>query len=400
MYGRSGVVRRRLAVERSMARLTYRGVALVLPEGRGIDTVLSRADDDGAGRKLLAALGGSARESLRKLLASIHLAGLKEGIDRALAADLAAGDAPVERGDDDVEPAALRDLRAEVSRGVRSPIQAVVDRFRSSELTLPSLPETAVQLNTMLGNSDHELSAVLEIIRRDVGLTASIIALAGSVRFSPNGRAPRTLSNAVVRLGERELDRFLLAWCNRRLFAFKGRKRAKLLREIWEHSLATALMAELLAEELEGAHPPSYFLHGLLHDVGRPLLVQIFDDIEADPLGAGEFADQQVIQTVDMLHGQFGAALLQKWRFDESFCEVARFHHQPQKSYTHLKLVACVSLADAVVCRVGYGDDHAAPHSGELEDHPAAALIGVDRATLEFATRQLHRKLETLSSGL
>ena len=385
-----------------VARLTYRGISIVTPNGAVIDNLVERTDDCGVGSRLLAALNGSNRDSLRKLLASVYLTGVKEGVDRTLASGLHAESAPSSESyvpeDDELEPAALQDLRVEISRGVRTPIQAVVDRYRSSELKLPHLPETAVQLNGILSDPDYELETVVGVIRRDVNLTASVLNVAGSSFFSRSGRTPKSLNDAIARMGAIELNRFLLAWCNRRLFEFRSVDRAAELRAIWEHSLATATLAELLAGEIDDVNPTSYFLHGLLHDIGRPLLVQIFDDIEQDSPGQPTFGADEIARTIDTLHGQFGAALLQKWKFEESFCEVAQFHHQPQKSFSHLKLVSAVALSSFTVTEMGYECGESLESRPNPNLNAAAEILGVNRETIDFLSRQLKQKLSSVST--
>jgi putative nucleotidyltransferase with HDIG domain len=388
-----------------LARLNYRGVAVIVPQGAALQALLERIDD-GTGRRVLDELPPAARDAMRRVLAAAYLTGVKEGVDRALALEPAQGEqrgptpapAGVVNETPEPEPHALREIREQEGKGVRSPLRTIIERYKRSELRLPSIPETAMRLNRLLADPDFDLQEVLEVVRMDPMLSARLLALASSPFYSRGGRSARSLQDAVVRLGSRELAKFLLGMANQRLFELKSKRREAEAAMLWQHSLATALAAECFAGEVPDAHPPVYFLHGLLHDIGRALLIQIFDELENEP-DATPIAEEEMDRTTDSLHGQFGAVLLQKWRFDESFGEVSRFHHQPQKSFSNMKLVSAVSVADALATRLGYGTETMRDIPEALEEHPASVLLGLDKDTIEYASAHVRKGIETFGAS-
>lgn len=379
-----------------MPKITHRNVPLIVPEAAAIDTLLDRADANGAGRRLLKALEHKAgRDGMRKLMAAVYLQGMREGVDRALAQSgvgtpLPGGSAPVEHP----EPVPETLLELDAANRPRSPVQLVVERFRNEELRLPALPEATLQLNRLLANPDHDMTAVVELIRKDLGLTTRVLKLAASPAYALGGKGPRNLQEAVMRLGARELGKQLLAFSNKRLFNFRCKAREKALRDLWHHGLATAVAAEHLSLDVPGLHAPTCFLHGLMHDIGRALLLQIFDEVED---GGTCFPADEVNRTIDSLHGQFGAALLQRWRFDDSFGEVAMFHHQPQKAFGNAKLVACVALAACVATRLGFGGEAEREGAPEPAHHPSAAYLGLSAERLQGVDTHLRRHFEVMS---
>ena len=381
--------------EVGVSRLQYRGVPLVAPNGEAVDALLVAADESGVASRLMQALDPTSREGMRKLLSGLYVQGMREGVNRALAAAIP-GDAPALEGEsEEVLVSALAEFASDEVRGGRSAVQWVVERFRNSELRLPCLPESANQLNKLLSNPEHDVLQVVEVIRRDPALTTRVMQVASTSFYAVGGRAPRTLQEAVVRLGARELSRQLLAFSNKRLFSFRCKRREGQLRDVWHHALATAMVAEELARDLEDANPAAYFLHGLLHDVGRAVLLQIFDELEGE--NPQRFSGEDVERTMDAVHGQFGSALLQRWRFDESLSEVALFHHQPQKSFSHMRVVAAVALADAIVCRAGFGGEHDAFGTIALEAHPSALFLTVGPERLKQLVEGVSRQMNGLA---
>ena len=373
---------------------------LIVPEGASVDALLERAGSGGTGRRLLSSVESLvSKEAVRRLMAAVFLQGMREGVDRALAGpQLPVQPSPQAVPVEGPEPGANSEspgfaaLTGESLRS-RSPVQMVVERFRTEELRLPAMPEVTVQLNRLLSNPEYDLSLVIELIRRDLALTARVMKLAASPVYRLGGRAPRSLQEAIVRLGARELGKQLLAFSNRRLFAFQCNGRDGALRDLWHHGLATAVIAEYLAADVPGLHGPACFLHGLLHDIGRALLLQIFDRIEES---GTRFGAEEVDRTIDSLHGQFGSALLQRWRFDESFSEVAMFHHQPQKSFSNMKLVACVALAGSLAVRAGFGRQDDPNAHVEPSMHPASSFLGLTAERLGGVDSHVRRQFEAL----
>ncbi len=375
---------------------SHRGVSVVIPAGDALTSLLDRADESGSARRLLAGLSGAARDGMLKLFARLYQAGVEDGIDRAIELRGSQAPAPFAPPELGCEPSGAPVAMPPPTRGLRSPVQAVVERYRTSELTLPSPPDIAIRLNRILEDPDFEISAIVELVQNDPSLTAQVMTLAGSPAFSTSGRAPGSLSDAVMRLGSRELTKYLLAVCNRRLFVSRSEWSTDALRDLWQHSLAAAILSEQLASEVEGLAPSVVFLHALLHDIGRAVLVQIFDEMAAEPEYQGAFGPEEISRTIDGLHGQFGSALLQKWRFAESYSEVAMFHHTPHKSFSHQNLVAVVGLADVIACRLGFGNEHLDFVGSDLSEHPSARHLQLTTAQIDFASQQMRRSYEAL----
>ena len=357
----------------------YRGVPLAAPDEAALRRLLAEVDPGGTTSRLIER-GREVGAALQQTLGGLYRAGMREGVDRALA--LGAPAAAPRGADIAPEP---------TPRPVRSPIQAVVARYRNAELRLPPLPEVGAELNRLLADPDFDLDAVVGLVRRDATLTAKVMALAASPIFAGGSLPPRTLQAAILRIGTRELAKCLMTFTNRRLFTFQSARSEAALRDLWHHSLMTAILAERLAGEVQGVSPGAAFLHGLLHDMGRAILLQIFDELADEGFG-----EEEVRRTIDGLHGQFGAALLKKWHFADTFSEVAMFHHQPQKAFGQVRLVALVSLADFCACRAGVGYEWET-FAGAPIDHPATAILNLTGEALSRADAQGQANFQLMS---
>lgn len=372
---------------------------MVIPEGQSIDHLLSRVVDEQLARRLMSAFTGGGQEAMRKLFASVYVAGLKEGVDRTLELDFgpkAADPGGLIEEASEAEPAALADLRRTTNRGVRSPIQAVVNRYRSSELRLPSVPQSTHTMNQLLSDPDHDMDRIIEMVQLDAFLCTRMMAVANSGHYAQGSRAPRHVHEAVLRIGYRPFSKHLLALANQRLFCFGAQEIQGTMLDLWHHGLATAVIAEALADHVDEGHGATYFIHGLLHDIGRALLVQMFDDMAREHPMGGQFSDDEVEQTISGLHGQFGSTLMSKWGFEDSFSEVSMFHHQPQKAFNHVRLVTVISLADVLASHIGVGACPEEHEDHSLEGHPALEMLGISLSDLEAMAPQWRRDFQQM----
>jgi putative nucleotidyltransferase with HDIG domain len=226
------------------------------------------------------------------------------------------------------------------------------------KIELPVLPEVAQRV--FLERPDADMRVVAETVRRDPTFAAHLLRIANSPAYA--ARSPITsLQQAVSRLGTRALREIaILVACKARAFQVKGHE--PLVRAIFEHSLATALYAREVAR-LRRLDVESAFLGGLLHDVGRPLVIQCVADFATqhrEPL----LSETEVDSVATVLHEEVGSAIIAAWNLPESVGRAVRFHHEGTDE-AGVELVSLVRVAD-----------HLAHTSSDAEDAGGDAGIG------------------------
>jgi HD-like signal output (HDOD) protein len=198
---------------------------------------------------------------------------------------------------------------------------------------LPVFPAVAHEAMQLVWEPESTLSALERIAKMDPVLAASVISAANSSLFGAL-QPINELRRAIAHLGADFTRNIFVAAAMRPFFAGSG------LRTLWVHSLETAQAAGRLAQ-LAGPGPeasitpPQAFLFGLVHDIGRvvlllapaPALSQLERLAKAGcPLAAIERA----LFGAD--HAELGALLLQQLHFDPRIVEGVRFHHCPERS--------------------------------------------------------------------
>jgi HD-like signal output (HDOD) protein/CheY-like chemotaxis protein len=224
-------------------------------------------------------------------------------------------------------------------------LQSVVDRacrlnsiLRSDELRatagkvqmLPTAPKTYVALNGVLAAPTCSVATIVQIIERDVGLSAKLLQLVNSAFFGLPQKIS-SLTDTVTYLGFATIKNLALALGTFAAAAkTSGLSEARLL-ALQQHSLLTGQIAQQIdakaMKKTEGA-----FLAGVLHKVGSLLEVKqtpeeaLFEPVERELLGA---------------------YLLGLWGLPHAIIEAVAYHKQPQLvAHSAFELVDMIYVAD------------------------------------------------------
>jgi putative nucleotidyltransferase with HDIG domain len=235
-------------------------------------------------------------------------------------------------------------------------------------LELPVLPEVAQSVWLELERPNGDARLLANILRRDAAFAAHILRHANSPVYS--GRTPITsLQQAVSRLGVRTLGEItVLVACKTRAFQVRGHEQE--VRDIFSHSLLSALWAREVAR-MRRLDVDSSFLGGLLHDVGRPTLIQALVDLSAQP-GALCLSSSELLVVVSDLHVEVGAAILAAWKIPERITLAVREHHRTDFADLPPEC-AVLALADLLA----HGGDADRELHARASAHPATVALNL-----------------------
>lgn len=195
---------------------------------------------------------------------------------------------------------------------------------------LPAMPAVAGRIFRMVDNPDTDATDIAQAISMDPTLTAKVLKSANSSYYSPT--TPITnLSQAVARMGLRALRNVVVIECLP-LKGKSGEAANPLASGLWEHAVATAIGARIVAGRVVGCSPDDAFVAGLLHDIGKSALL-LFKQTEYPEVirqvqeGGGSFAEIEKARW-GFDHADVGAAVLRLWQLPDVFVEGVRFHHR------------------------------------------------------------------------
>ncbi len=196
-------------------------------------------------------------------------------------------------------------------------------------LRLPCSPALLPRLISVLMNPDSTADDIAEIIKIDPALAASTLRLANSAYFS-GGEPAETVSDAVIRLGQRELYRLAALALVSRWETSSSRGEPG---DFCRHALCTALAAEVLAETSERVDPQTAYTAGLVCDLGKLAIAHacapFFPAIRTHCASRGGTWSQAEREVLGYTHADVGARLLQAWSFPAVLATATEFCERP-----------------------------------------------------------------------
>jgi putative nucleotidyltransferase with HDIG domain len=246
---------------------------------------------------------------------------------------------------------------------------------------LPSLPTLYTEIIAEIQAPNSSFKKVGELIARDVSMTAKILQLVNSAFF---GLARRIANpqEAVSLLGYDTVKALVLS---AKVFSQFDVKRVPRvwLDALWRHSLETSLFARSIAttEKLPRKSLDEAFTAGILHDLGKLILVQNFQDDYAEVLDQCRRRPRPLweleSERFGASHAELGAYLMGLWGIGDEVVNAIAHHHQPPLTGVPGRVTAVGYAANALEHRLSTGP----------AEEPAAAISPEVLKQLNIAER-------------
>ena len=261
---------------------------------------------------------------------------------------------------------------------------------------LPTLPAIALEVNKMLQNFDTSIKILSDKIVKDQAMVVKILKLVNSAFFGLRSKVSN-ISNAVVLLGFNTVRNAVVTVSIMDAFKTKEVSNGFAIADFWKHSVAVAITGKYLAQKTRLHQPDDCFIGGLLHDMGKVILAQHFEDIFKKILKSVEEKNLSFYAAekseISFGHAHIGGHLAKKWQLPPGLLDAVRHHHTLSKSAADQNLMMIVHAADIIIN--SYVADSQCPT--ELSDmHPdAAELIGGQLDTVSDWYPKLTEEIES-----
>jgi putative nucleotidyltransferase with HDIG domain len=224
--------------------------------------------------------------------------------------------------------------------------------------SVPALPDVVMQLRQYCNDDDVGYGTIAKIIERDQALTAGLLRLANSVYFGGSDNIS-SVQLAMTRLGLKRVYQMALTISLAPIANVQLSGYGLTPEQMWEHSLATAMIAEILAESVPEVDAPDAYTAGLLHDMGK-IVLSGFVDVDIDTIKTrmreeNLAFDEAEFATLGVDHASIAGALLKRWQVPSPVHDAVRWHHRPGKTEVGQALVDVVHVSDALCINVGWG---------------------------------------------
>lgn len=262
---------------------------------------------------------------------------------------------------------------------------------------LPTLPEILLKLLEACDNENTSLPEIATIISKDPALSFRVLQLVNSAYYGLS-RNFINIEQAVIYLGANSIKNIAVTTCIHQVFEAKRFNTIKTFKisAFWWHSLMCATLSRRIATKIRYANIDEAYLSGLLHDIGRLILVSTFPEehktflLETEDVWNELWAEKQLI---GITHCEAGAWLVHNWNLNTLIADAIRYHHEPleqiKEAFLLIKIVYVSNLL-----RENSGD-----HERNLE--AGSLLLGLDNddieSIIEGATEEVLQIAENLN---
>lgn len=202
----------------------------------------------------------------------------------------------------------------------------VLDCVRS----LPPLPAAVNKLLLLAREPDADFRQITRVIETDQTLTARTLKASNSAIYMQPRRV-ETVRQATVLLGRETLLSLAVGASVTSLQNSLKRPWPGDPAAFWRHSLGVGMLARALAKRLRTVEPETAFVAGLLHDIGKLIMLNHYGDVYAQVLMASQYGTKPLHllerETFEINHAVMGHALCLHWNLPPSITHAVAEHH-------------------------------------------------------------------------
>lgn len=261
---------------------------------------------------------------------------------------------------------------------------------------LPVLPEVSQKILGLLKDPDFDMGSLAAMIKGDPVIAVAIMKQANSAAFGGLHEI-RDINAACSRLGMKTIANTVQLVANRNLFITGNSDLKRSMERLWRHSVATAHCASEIARLSMTPNSDAIFLAGLIHDVGKILLLEMVVSPRTPMIRKLQSNPQLLTEVIENLHPLIGLIICQTWNLPPAFRAAAYFHHDPASCPLKewMQSIHVVALANTVANVDGYSM-HEKATEAFLASNPSSIALGLSDIKLASLRVDLRDKLETL----
>lgn len=264
---------------------------------------------------------------------------------------------------------------------------------------LGMLPQVTSQVLRLVDNPNASPRQIGALIERDAGLASKLLKSANSAYYGAPGKI-KTVTQAISVMGLSAVRSIVMGQAYQQMSSVRGASKRFDRLVFWQHSLATASAARVLAKLKGWRDPEEAFLAGLLHDSGRLVMDKFlpneFDQILSIALERAIPLLDAEREVLGYTHVEVGELLGAEWNLPESIREAIRRHHD-EVSYDACPLGAIVYAANVLAHQTGFA--LGAPVLYELAP-PVKQSLGIADAQYEGLKQAIVQEVVRVQEAL
>lgn len=199
--------------------------------------------------------------------------------------------------------------------------------------SIPAFNATLAKVIQLSNDPTSHTKDLIHTISIDPNLTAEILKLINSAYFGLAGKV-FSLNRAVVMLGMNTVKNVAISSSLISTLKMRDDFMWFTSNDFWEHSLGCAVGAKIIAEHLNirVQEREEFFIAGLLHDIGKLVLVQHFPNEYSRLIDPDNFKGKSIseleIGEFGLTHAELGSMMVKRWKLPETLSNTIGCHHK------------------------------------------------------------------------
>ena len=259
---------------------------------------------------------------------------------------------------------------------------------------LPPFPDIAWKIISLV-KAMAPIKEIEELIGYDQVISARVLQLGNSVYYGRQYDV-HSLKDAILLLGNKRLIQVVIAACAIRYYEAGSSQDD---RELWEHSVTTALTSEIVARRIHFDGILTLYTAALLHDIGNTILnlySRIYLQSSLREIKGESDAVRAERRALGIDHQELGGIIARNWKFPPEIAAAIEHHHNPEKAGRYEEITSLVHLADLLARSFEKKNDKQQNKGIDLESDPIFKKFNITRKMAD----EFQNELETGMAGV
>jgi HD-like signal output (HDOD) protein len=188
------------------------------------------------------------------------------------------------------------------------------------------------KLQGMIGDPRAAMAELSQMITGDPMLTAKILRVANSPYYGMEQKL-NSISHAIMIIGLANLKGIIYSEGILNILNEKSFRHDPAMQALWQHANYTAICASYLGYLFRDLNQGTLFTMGILHDIGKFLLLRLPPLPHYDQISSGPYSPLWTLEKEEEIfginHALVGRMALQHWGLSALMVETVSLHHAP-----------------------------------------------------------------------
>lgn len=217
---------------------------------------------------------------------------------------------------------------------------------------LPTLPTVAMEVNSLLQDYNTSIKKLSNVIENDQAIAAKILKLVNSAFFGLRSKVGN-IPHAITLLGFNTVRNAVLSVSVIKQLSNLTDMEGFKISDFWTHSVSVAVTSKHLADTTRLHNPDDCFIGGLLHDIGKLILINNFESQFRDIWRIKKEENISFFEAEkkngSMNHAQIGGYLASRWKLPKALSDTIARHHTLSGMATDENLLKIIYSAEIII---------------------------------------------------